>query len=178
MREINEWLEAASEGTCTHHNACSTLSAPKSRPISVPPRREYRVSATLCTAGLKPAPNAPIMPNTVKSPDFVASPIPTYEMMSRKSDTRARLRSNKGEWTSFLIVFVTCVEELEGVWDLSSFLELTRGVVSVGATGVSIMTGFGLNSLITTGLVVLDNDRDMFEETTNLAGRWSRTKLV
>ena len=64
--------------------------------------------------------------------------------MSANSDTRARFKSNKGEWISFLIVLrVIVVDELEED-------EFRSGVVSTGATDSSRIRGFGLRILIAT----------------------------
>ena len=51
----------------THHKACTTLSAPNSFPLSVPPLRLYIASATLCTVGPNPALNEPISEHIVNA---------------------------------------------------------------------------------------------------------------
>jgi hypothetical protein len=63
--------------------------------------------------------------------------------MSTNNDTRARFKSNKGEWISFLIVLRLIIEELEDG-------ESRSGVVSSGVTGISRISGFGFKILIIT----------------------------
>ena len=64
--------------------------------------------------------------------------------MSANNDTRARFKSNKGEWISLLIVLrLVVVDELEDD-------ETKSGVVSTGATGISRISGFGFKILIAT----------------------------
>ncbi len=129
----------------THHSMCSTLSAPNKRPISVSPRREYSASITLWTAGAKPTPNAPNMSlKRMKSCEGLARPMPRYEIREKKSETRARFRSNAGERTSFFVAAVVGAATDPGAL---SALAPTRGVVSVGARGTIDNHGLGLEEL-------------------------------
>ena len=78
----------------------------------------------------------------------------THVAMSTKSEARARLRSNKGEWISFFTVLGACAKELEGAWEPESLaLPSRKGVLSLGVlgSGSSRMIGSGLSDLMATG---------------------------
>lgn len=77
--------------------AWTTLSAPKSLPVSVPPPRMYRAKVTVCNAGPNPAPREPMMPNAVNAIGVIERAMAVYATTSTKIEALARLRSNDGE---------------------------------------------------------------------------------
>jgi hypothetical protein len=127
-------------------SAWITLSAPNNLPTSVPPALVYSASATLCSAGLNPAPNEPRTANTVNGNGRTENAMAVYATISVSKEKCKSLRSKDGEWITFLMVFGVCDSD----WASD---ELPRsGLDSLAPfwMGTSITTGFGLRTLMAT----------------------------
>ena len=74
----------------------------------MPPFLAYSASATVCTAGLKPTPNAAKIDARAKIPPVGETPMKEYEIISRTRETRTTTSSKEGECRTFFVVEAVC----------------------------------------------------------------------
>lgn len=109
-----------------------TLIAPNSFPLPFPPLLWKTSTATLWIAGEKPALKAMMKVPIIKGAGCCANPMIIYETLMTRRDTRAKLRSNTGEWS--------CLEACKGAssagnWTAGAFV--LKSLMPTGSQKVS-----------------------------------------